>query len=299
MPGSGDAVAGPAGSRDSDRPSRRPPTAHRPNRPSPFGGITGAPPGLRPADPVTCRTEGETCPDAGRDRRPRAIRPTERMTTDVSLDLSAGAAPVAVAVPTADGTRRSDPSRAATLHAVGRDLDRLAGALDGPITTVRRSALVGHVGFLVEQVRQADADLATRQSVGLSRLRHESRLWSRDPVRRASLRAAAEVVAAALAEPVTRLSAPPPVSAAAPAATDDDPTPAGPTVRLRELPARRPAALAYRYFWLLDGLPPHLAGGVTQGFTGPARWALRNVLSGGYNRRAYLMWVGGGSGPAL
>ena len=28
-------------------------------------------------------------------------------------------------------------------------------------------------------------------------------------------------------------------------------------------------------------------------------WVLRNGFSGAYNRSAYLMWVGGGTGPAV
>ena len=180
--------------------------------------------------------------------------------------------------------------RTFTMFAVGRDLHRLSGVLCGPVTPVRRTALVGHVGFLVEQAQRSGDNQPTRYGTALSRLRHESRLWLRDPQRRAELRAAVEIAAAT-------------VDASRPA------VPAGPgsarrpadraTVRLRDLPAGRPTALAYRYFWLLDELPPHLAQDVTTEFSGPTRWTLRNALSGGYNRRAYLMWIGGGSGPAV
>ena len=46
-------------------------------------------------------------------------------------------------------------------------------------------------------------------------------------------------------------------------------------------------------------LPPAAAATVVGRYRGSVRWVLRNVLSGGYNRRAYLMWFGGGTGPAL
>jgi hypothetical protein len=217
----------------------------------------------------------------------------------VTLDLrqargddAATAPPLDPAMPFApapgfDGAQRR---RTITMFAVARDLDRLGGVLAGPVTPVRRAALAGHVGFLVEQARPAGDDPPGRHSVALSRLRHESRLWSRDPLRRADLRAAVEVAAAAVDSS----------RAAVRAGCGSEPTSTDRTVvRLRDLPARRPTAAAYRYFWLLDELPSHLAQDVTTGFSGPARWALRNGLSGGYNRRAHLMWIGGGSGPAL
>lgn len=211
------------------------------------------------------------------------------MTTHVSLDLSQelGAGPGrSPGAPPAD-QEGADRRRATAVHAVGRDLDRLHGVLGEPITSVRRAALVAHLAFLVDQLRQADAELANRHSVALSRLRHEARLWSRDPGRREDLRGASRIAAAALTEMLSR-------------AADPGPEAAGPPpVRLRDLPGRRPTVLAYRYFWLLDGVPPQLAAGVTDEVTRPARWVLRNVLSGGYNRRAYLMWVGGGAGPAV
>lgn len=188
---------------------------------------------------------------------------------------------------------RADPAgrwqRTLTVGAAGRDLGRLIGVLSEPITAVRRAALVAHVGFLVEQLR-AGTDPGSLP-VALSRLRHEARLWARDPRRRPAMLAAASA-AAALLSPVHDG-----------AGRDEPAPPAGtggrPSVRLRELPARRPTTLAYRYFWLLDGLPPLQADRVMQRYSRPARWVLRNGLSGGYNRRAYLMWTGGGSGPAV
>jgi len=206
------------------------------------------------------------------------------VTLDVSQELGDPPAPGA-ATPVAEGTADAAPRHhATTMRAVARDLRRLQVTLAEPVTAVRREALVAHIGFLVEQARAGDGQ--HRPAGALSRLRHESRLWSRDPLRRSAVRTAADVAVAALG----------PVRVGAPG----DPGPPGRfAVRLRELPWRRPTALAYRHFWLLDDLPPHLVDEVTADLSRPAGWALRNVLSGGYNRRAYLMWIGGGSGPAV
>lgn len=217
-----------------------------------------------------------------------AIRPTERTTATVTLDLSQ----LRGGDPAATEATEGPPWRCTlTLSAVARDLERLAGVLADPITPVRRAALVGHVGFLADHAARNDHAAPSGRSVALSRLRHESRLWSRDPRRRAELRASAETAAALF--DTLRGSVP----------TGPDPTDRGresrPSMRLRELPVRRPAALAFDYFWLLDDLPPDLARQVVTEFSGPARWVMRNVLSGAYNRRAFLMWIGGGSGPAL
>jgi len=229
-------------------------------------------------------------------------RRTERTSTIVTLDLSQARGGNRAATPPLDATPPFEAKRGAaaqfagaqrhrtfTMVAVARDLHRLSGVLTGPVTPVRRTALVGHVGFLVEQAQGSGDDPPTRYGTALSRLRRESRLWIRDAQRRPELRAAVEIAAAAV-----DASRP-----ALPAGPESDPRSADRAmVRLRDLPAGRPTALAYRYFWLLDELPPHLAQDVAAEFTGPARWALRNALSGGYNRRAYLMWIGGGSGPA-
>lgn len=151
--------------------------------------------------------------------------------------------------------------------------------LAGPVTAVRRTALIAHTTFLVEQARAGD-DGSSRYPVALSRLGHEARLWARDPQRRPQVRAAAQAAERAWA--ASRAGSAPV---------------AGP-VGLRSLVGGRPTILAYRYFWLVDDLPPDAVHEVTDRYSGPARWVLRNVLSGGYNRRAYLMWFGGGSGPA-
>ena len=200
----------------------------------------------------------------------------------MTLDLTAGP-PAAVVDPVADGAGDHAPAGTALVRlAVARDLDRLAPVLSEPVTAVRRAALAAHVTFLVEQARDAEEGTG-RYPVALSRLGHEARLWSRDPLRRPQVRAAARAAALAWA--------------ALPAASRTGPAAA--RVRLRSLPAHRPTTLAYRYFWLLDELPPDRVDDVTDPYSGPARWVLRNVLSGGYNRRAYLMWFGGGSGPAV
>lgn len=205
----------------------------------------------------------------------------------MSLQLSRPPSTRAAAIAD-DGTSRCVPA----MRAVVRDLDRLRVALDEPITTVRRAALVTHVGFLVERARHFDGGPGSRPSATLSRLAHEARRWSCDPDRRAAMSAAVENATDALAG--TTSPARPPIDPGRDRATAD-----GSVVRLRDLPARRPTELAFHYFWLSDDLPPDLADELATGFSRPARWVLRNVLSGGYNRRAYLMWHGGGSGPAV
>jgi len=212
----------------------------------------------------------------------------------VSLDLTTESttAPTAIpfppAAPVARRTRSQWPARCpATLTAVARDLDRLTRVLTEPVTSVRRAALVGHAGYLVDQLRGAEPELADRCAGTLSRFRHEARRWSRDPGRRPDLLAATEQSVTALAP-----------SVAAGRAVPVDPG-AGTPTRLLDLAVRRPTTLAYHHFWLLDSLPARLADAVTAEFTGPARWVLRNALSGGYNRRAHLMWFGGGTGPAI
>lgn len=219
------------------------------------------------------------------------------MTLDLSQERTGDAGPAAALGAPALGAPAMGapamgglPARPITMRAVARDLGRLIGVLAEPITPVRRSALVGHVGFLVEQARGCGDGPSSSRSVAYSRLRHEARLWSRDPLRRAQLRVCAQAAAAVVDV----------VRAGAPADSGPVPPPADrPMVRLRTLPAQRPTALAYHYFWLLDDLPAPLAHDLTTEVSRPARWALRNVLSGGYNRRAYLMWIGGGSGPAV
>jgi len=207
----------------------------------------------------------------------------------VSLDLTTESP-----TPTATNPRTEPGSeRSATLAAVGRDLHRLTRVLAEQVTSVRRAALVRHLGWLVDQLRDADPDLAGRHASGLSRMRHEFRRWSREPWRRTAVLAASEDAVAALALPV--------------AGGRQQNIRSGPVVECRgykrvsllDLPGQGPTELAFRHFWLLDDLASDQAEPLTREFTAPARWILRNVLSGGYNRRAHLMWIGGGSGPAV
>jgi hypothetical protein len=149
------------------------------------------------------------------------------------------------------------------------------------------------VSYLADQLRSAHPALAARQAGALSRFRQEARRWSREPVRRPALLAATARTAAALIPAITGTD----LSSAASAISAVG-TGAAARLRLSSLP-QRPATLAYHHFWLLDDLPPHLAEPLTGELTGPVRWVLRNMFSGGYNRRAHLMWVGGGSGPAV
>lgn len=210
------------------------------------------------------------------------------LTTQSTTEPTPSAVPFPTAAPVAQRSDcRGRARSAATLAAVTRDLDRLSRVLTQPVTSVRRAALVVHVGYLVDQLRDAEPELADRCAGTLSRFRHEARRWSREPGRRSDLLAATEHS----------------VTALAPSVAGGRTLPVGPggslPTRLLDLAARRPTTLAYRHFWLLDGLPPQQAEAVAREFTAATRWVLRNVLSGGYNRRAYLMWIGGGSGPAI
>jgi hypothetical protein len=161
-----------------------------------------------------------------------------------------------------------------------------------PITAVRRTALVGQVGFLVDRIRGADPELAERFAGSLSRLRHESRRWSREPGRRLALLVATEHAASAIGSTVAADRGNRPLEGLAAGGGSN-------RTSLLDLSVQRPTTLAYHYFWLLDDLPAHAAGPLTREFTAATRWVLRNVLSGCYNRRAHLMWIGGGSGPAV
>lgn len=243
---------------------------------------------------------GVTSPTGAQDRRHRppdrvgrAARRTERTTTTVTLDLTAGRPDIAGG-PLGTGGDAAARRHPAVGPAVARDLDRLVEVLAEPVTAVRRAALVAHITFLVEQARSG-GDGPGRYPVALSRLGHEARAWARDPLRRPQVRAAAQAAAPAWA--ASRSGFGPEPAAETGARSGSGPRPD--RVSLRSLPGRRPTALAYRYFWLLDNLAPDRVPAVTEPYSGPARWVLRNVLSGGYNRRAYLMWFGGGSGPTV
>ena len=67
----------------------------------------------------------------------------------------------------------------------------------------------------------------------------------------------------------------------------------------RRIRWENPTRLARRLFWLLDDLDARQAELLLQRTPPAAMWILRNGFSGGYNRSSYLMWVGGGTGPAV
>ena len=207
---------------------------------------------------------------------------------------------------------------AAVRHALTRDLERLADALTEPITDVRRSALAQHIGFLLDQmqahhrvqdeviwprveVERADlaatADRVRRSHADLvepSRdLRRAAQSWS--SVR--TLRP--DVVEAALtlrdrARPVLDSDAD-----SVPIACKVLPTADWVDIRRRLAWPTGPTARARRLFWLLDDTDPALVSLVLARTPRSVLWVLRNGFSGGYNRAAYLMWVGGGAGPAV
>ena len=62
---------------------------------------------------------------------------------------------------------------------------------------------------------------------------------------------------------------------------------------------RRPTVLARRLFWLLDELDAAQRAALLDRTPRAAMWVLRNGFSGAYNRSSYLMWTGGGNGPAV
>jgi len=207
---------------------------------------------------------------------------------------------------------------AAVNRAVRRDLDRFLDVLADPVTSVRRAALADHVGYVLDQLEtvhrfQDDslwpaalahrphlADLADRAarahaeiSEPIAALRHAALTWKRAPITRPAGRTAVRDLAFAL-EPVAGQDAEtvPLACAMLPhdAAAEIEqalPRPVGPTKVARQL------------FWLLDDLPPAQAEQLL--FTTPSwmMWVLRNGFSGAYNRAAYLMWIGGGNGPAV
>jgi len=237
-----------------------------------------------------------------------------RVTLDVTLDPGrrTGAHEAArrpgvaraVAVDEGFSATRGRVYQRATLRAVHRDLDRLVRVLAEPITEVRRDALIGHVRYLVVQVDQLIRPVAVRVPTALgpeepagctqvvaalTALQVQARRWAREPSARPAVLAAARDARAALWGDD---------DAAAPGALAGTP-PAGRGAAGRAGWNRVPTRLAYRVFWLLDELEPALADPLVAELSAPVMWVLRNLFSGGYNRRAYLMWVGGGSGPAV
>jgi len=208
--------------------------------------------------------------------------------------------------------------RDAVLHrAVLRDLDRLTSVLAGPVTSVRRSALIGHVTFVTGELRRhwqlqdeliwprAVADdpslagaadqvrgdhlAAAAQCAGLVTAAER---WARvgDAEHRLLVLDAVREVAAVLAAVFERDGDVTAVALGALTSQDWAAIDRGVVRR------RRPTALARELFWLLDELDAASAAVLLAGVPPLRMWVLRNGLSGGYNRGSYLMWVGGGLG---
>lgn len=244
--------------------------------------------------------------------------------TSIERTVSVSLGPVSLgpatlgAVSLGAGTHRHAVADAAIRHAVLRDMDRLMGVLGDPVTVVRRAALAGHISFLLDQlqahhrlqdeviwprvgVARADlADLADRTRVSHAELvepsralRREVRRWSSLPASRPDVLEAVTRLDARLAPVLSQDAELVPLACSALSSrewTEID----------RHLPAKgSPTRRARRMFWLLDDLDPSLAALLLQRTPRAEMWILRNGFSGAYNRSAYLMWVGGGTGPAL
>ncbi len=207
---------------------------------------------------------------------------------------------------------------AAVRHALIRDMHRLVDVLDEPITDVRRAALAQHIGYLLDQLQSHHrvqdeviwprvatdrADLAEfADRVRLSHaepvqpgreLRRATQSWSSVPALRPQVLQAAtamrEVIGPVLAADATSV----------PVACDVLPDHEWAEISRWPAPAGGPTARARRLFWLLDDAEPQLANLVLARTPRAVLWVLRNGFSGGYNRSAYLMWVGGGTGAAV
>ncbi len=203
----------------------------------------------------------------------------------------------ATAVDTVCGVRAR---RRATRFAVHRDVLRLTRVLTEPITAVRRAALVQHVDYLAARQVEVDDRRTGGRAATLAELVETAGHWRADPSGRADLLTAARTVLPALS------------TADNEGAVDDKEAPNNKETLTEGQPGSEPSAgltpspgdwsptrLAYRTFWLLDELPAELVEPLTRELSDLRLWLLRNLFSGGYNRRAHLMWVGGGSGPAL
>jgi hypothetical protein len=216
------------------------------------------------------------------------------------------------------GTHRHAVSDAAIRHAVLRDVDRLTKVLVEPVTDVRRAALAGHIGFLLDQLQahhrlqdevmwprvalaHADlSDVADRVRVSHAdlvepsrALRRTVRRWTFEPASRPDVLDAVMEFDTRLDQVLSQDGELVPLACSA--LPDREWTEID-----RHLPAKGgPTRRARRMFWLLDGLDAGLADLLLRRTPRAEMWMLRNGFSGAYNRAAYLMWVGGGSGPAL
>ena len=206
---------------------------------------------------------------------------------------------------------------AALHHAVRRDLLRLERVLDEPITAVRRQAIIGHVGFLLDQLtaqhqlldksiwpaaalRRPDlSDLAERVRNAHQDLRPATVVvrnatlgWSRSALTRLTVLSAVRELNDRVGPVIDQDAELLPLAC-------DALEPAAVVSVERRLRVENPTRLARRLFWLLDDLDPRQAELLLQPTPTAAMWILRNGFSGGYNRASYLMWVGGGTGPAV
>lgn len=254
---------------------------------------------------------------------PASPRP-ERVPTPMTVPMTVPV-PVPVTVPIPVPLDRRGLLDEAVHRAVRRDLHRLGRALAAPVTAVRRAAIVRHIEFLVPRLLAHHAgedrhwagicvhrpDLVARAAAaraehrGVRRagqdLLSATRTWAADggaDARRALRRQVLDLNG--LVTEQFRRDELDRVLLAGERSVPDHRMPGHLTARRsRRGPARRPAAVAHEVFWLVDELDPTLAGRVVDRHSRPARWAMRNVFSGGYNRSAHLMWVGGGDGPAV
>ena len=218
------------------------------------------------------------------------------------------------AAPGIDARPRVD----AVLHrAVLRDLERLSSVLAGPVTAVRREALIGHVTFLTAELRrhwQVQDELLWPRAVAGDPSRAGAAEQVSDSHRAAAAHCATMVTAAQqwavvgdaehrllLRDVVSEVAAVLPAvferdgdvtALALGALTSQD----WAVIELGATRRRRPTALARELFWLLDELDAASATALLAGVPPLRMWVLRNGFSGAYNRGSYLMWVGGGLG---
>jgi hypothetical protein len=206
----------------------------------------------------------------------------------------------------------------AVRQAVGRDLTRLVDVLAEPVTAVRRSALIEHAGYVLDQLqglhRLQDTSIwpiaaanvpdlvDLREQVRrrhfalgepIGELRHAARVWQRSAAMRQAMRSAVENLASSVA-PVLELD-----DELVPLACSAVPVADWLDIDRRAPRLQHPTRVARRMLWLLDDLDPATASLLVTRRPRATMWALRNCFSGAYNRAAYLMWTGGGTGPAI